>query len=336
MDHRLGDGKMHPWNGRFLPSSLMTSAADSWPIARRQRFAKGDAVFHAGDPAESLHLVATGRLAVWSFSELGDATMLRLIGPGGFVGELSLLEEGQRRSATVRALDEVETLSVGRNDFDRLRLEQPSVDRILLAALASELRRVSDLLMEMLFVPAETRVLRRLLSVATLWQERVPLPITQRGARWVGRHDTSDGQSRVYAKRPHTGWWPSGVVQSSFSTPKGSRGVLMSGALESSRQLSCALPIASPDPFEIDAKFAMEASVRGVGFGTRVFEEEVGGQSLPIGGHPLQFAEGTVRPITPGRDLHRTVRHRPRSDGRPASRPTAGGGCRSRHRCHTE
>lgn len=146
---------------------------------RRQRFPKGDAVFHAGDPAESLHLVATGRLAVWSFSELGDATMLRLIGPDGFVGELSLLEEGQRRSATVRALDVVETLSVGRNDFDRLRLEQPSVDRILLAALASELRRVSDLLMEMLFVPAETRVLRRLLSVATLWQERVPLPITQ-------------------------------------------------------------------------------------------------------------------------------------------------------------
>jgi CRP/FNR family transcriptional regulator, cyclic AMP receptor protein len=147
---------------------------------RRQRFAKGDIVFHAGDPAESLHLVATGRLAVWSFSELGDATMLRLIGPGGFVGELSLLEEGQRRSATVRALDSVETLSVGRNDFDRLRFEQPSVDRVLLAALASELRRVSDLLMEMLFVPAETRVLRRLLSVATLWQEKVPLPITQR------------------------------------------------------------------------------------------------------------------------------------------------------------
>jgi CRP/FNR family transcriptional regulator, cyclic AMP receptor protein len=146
---------------------------------RRQRFAKGDIVFHAGDPAESLHLVATGRLAVWSFSELGDATMLRLIGPGGFVGELSLLDEGQQRSATVRALEAVETLSVRRNDFERLRLEQPSVDRVLLAALASELRRVSDLLMEMLFVSAETRVLRRLLSVANLWEARAPLAITQ-------------------------------------------------------------------------------------------------------------------------------------------------------------
>ena len=147
---------------------------------RRQRFAKGDVVFHAGDPAESLHLVAKGCLAVWSFSDLGDATMLRLIGPGGFVGELSLLGDGvEQRSATVRALEASETLSVRRDESDRLRLEQPSVDRVLLAALASELRRISDLLMEMLFVPAETRVLRRLLSVAALWADGVPLPITQ-------------------------------------------------------------------------------------------------------------------------------------------------------------
>jgi CRP/FNR family transcriptional regulator, cyclic AMP receptor protein len=146
---------------------------------RRQRFAKGDVIFHAGDPAESLHLVAKGRLAVWSFSELGDAAMLRVIGPGGFVGEMALLEEGGLRSATVRALEPAETLSVGRGDFDRLRLEHPSVDRVLLTALSSELRRVSDLLTEMLFVPAETRVLRRLLSVAALWENGAPLSITQ-------------------------------------------------------------------------------------------------------------------------------------------------------------
>jgi CRP/FNR family transcriptional regulator, cyclic AMP receptor protein len=146
---------------------------------RRQRFARGDVVFHAGDPAESLHLVAKGRLAVWSFGELGDATMLRLIGAGGFVGELALLGDGEQRSATVRALETSETLSVMRSDFDQLRREHPSVDKVLLSALASELRSISDLLTEMLFVPAETRVLRRLLSAAALWEHGVPLPITQ-------------------------------------------------------------------------------------------------------------------------------------------------------------
>ena len=77
-DQPLGDGKMHPWNGPFLPSSR-TSARRFLANCRRQRFAKGDVVFHAGDPAESLNLVATGRLAVWSFSEVSDATLLGLV-----------------------------------------------------------------------------------------------------------------------------------------------------------------------------------------------------------------------------------------------------------------
>jgi CRP/FNR family transcriptional regulator, cyclic AMP receptor protein len=148
-------------------------------MCRRRRFAKGEVLFHAGDPSESLHLVASGRLAVWSYTELGDAAMLNMIGPGGFVGELSLLGDGERRSATVRALEVAETLSVRRDDFDRLRRDQPSVDRVLLVALATELRRISDLMMEMLYVPAETRVLRRLLAVGALWGEGERLPITQ-------------------------------------------------------------------------------------------------------------------------------------------------------------
>jgi len=146
---------------------------------RRQRFGRGEVVFHAGDLPESLHLVASGRLAVWSFGELGDATMLNVVGPGGFVGELSLLGNGEQRSATVRALEAAETLSVRRGDFERLRLDEPSIDRVLLAALASELRRTSALLMEMLFVPAETRVLRRLLCVSALWGQGELVPITQ-------------------------------------------------------------------------------------------------------------------------------------------------------------
>jgi CRP/FNR family transcriptional regulator, cyclic AMP receptor protein len=149
---------------------------------RRRRFAKGEVVFHEGDPADSLFLVASGRLAVWSSTPLGDSTMLNVVGPGGFFGELALLETGSKRSATVRALEPAETMSVGRAEFERLRLEQPSVDRILLAALASELRRISALLMEMVHVPAETRVLRRLLAVAALWDggpKGGALPITQ-------------------------------------------------------------------------------------------------------------------------------------------------------------
>ena len=203
-DAPAGDAKMPLWNGPFSPSSPTNERRRFLGNCRRQRFAKGDIVFHAGDPAESLYLVANGCLAVWSFSDLGDATMLRLIGSGGFVGELSLLGEGEKRSATVRALEASETLSVRREEFERLRLEQPSVDRVLLAALASELRRISDLLMEMLFVPAETRVLRRLLSVAALWDDGVPLPITQQ--ELAGLAGTTRATTNRALRQAASGW----------------------------------------------------------------------------------------------------------------------------------
>jgi CRP-like cAMP-binding protein len=108
--------------------------------------------------------------------------MLRVIGTGGFFGELALVADAGRRVATVAALEPAETLSVGRADFERLRSVHTSVNQVLVAALATEVRRLSALVVEMLHVPAETRVLRRLLAVAELWGRARPglvVPFTQ-------------------------------------------------------------------------------------------------------------------------------------------------------------
>jgi CRP-like cAMP-binding protein len=151
-------------------------------IACRRRFAKNEVVFHEGDPGESLHLVAKGRFAVWASTPAGDTTMLRVIGTGAFFGELALVADAGRRVATVAALEPAETLSVGRADFERLRTVHTSVNQVLVAALATEVRRLSALVVEMLHVPAEIRVLRRLLAVAELWGGARPglvVPFTQ-------------------------------------------------------------------------------------------------------------------------------------------------------------
>jgi CRP-like cAMP-binding protein len=151
-------------------------------IARRRRFAKNEVVFREGDSGESLHLVAKGRFAVWAGTPAGDTTMLRVIGAGGVFGELALVADAGRRVATVAALEPAETLSVGRADFERLRAVHTSVNQVLVAALATEVRRLSALVVESLHVPAETRVLRRLLAVAELWGGARPglvVPFTQ-------------------------------------------------------------------------------------------------------------------------------------------------------------
>jgi CRP/FNR family cyclic AMP-dependent transcriptional regulator len=66
-----------------------------------------------------------------------------------------------------------------RDDFARLRREQPQIDQFLLDAAVHEVRRLSAALVDALHVPAERRVLRRLSEVAALWPAGEPLPLSQ-------------------------------------------------------------------------------------------------------------------------------------------------------------
>jgi CRP/FNR family transcriptional regulator, cyclic AMP receptor protein len=133
---------------------------------RRRTFAAGEVVFHAGDPADCMHLVRSGRFAVRIGTEFGDVATLNVVGPGDAFGELALLTPGEPRSATVAALEAGETLSVHEIDFRRLRAARPQTDALLAQLLAARVRRLSGQLVDALYLPAETRVRRRLLDVA--------------------------------------------------------------------------------------------------------------------------------------------------------------------------
>jgi CRP/FNR family transcriptional regulator, cyclic AMP receptor protein len=132
-------------------------------IARRRTFSRGEVVFHEGDPADSLHLVAKGRFAVRITTPLGESALLALVRPGQAFGELALVSGGEAvRSATVEALEPGETHAVYRREFDALRREHPRVGEVLVALLADAMRRTNTLLLDAYYAPAETRVHRRL------------------------------------------------------------------------------------------------------------------------------------------------------------------------------
>lgn len=136
-------------------------------IARRRTFSRGEVVFHEGDLADSLHLVARGRFAVRVRTPLGDSAMLALRGPGQAFGELALVSGPESvRAATVESLDAGETHAVYRREFDALRREHPRVDDVLLALLAGEIRRTNALLLDSYYSGADARVRRRLLDLA--------------------------------------------------------------------------------------------------------------------------------------------------------------------------
>jgi len=150
-------------------------------MARRRTFSRGEVVFHEGDPADSLHLIAKGRFAVRVTTPLGETATLAIRGPGEAFGELALVSDAPR-SATVAALEPAETHSLFRREFDQLRRDHPFVNRILVAILAASVRRMDELIVEAFYVGAEKRVLRRLRDLAAVYGNGSPpttVPLTQ-------------------------------------------------------------------------------------------------------------------------------------------------------------
>ena len=150
-------------------------------IARRRTFDRGEIVFHRGDPADSLHLVAKGRFAARVVTPLGETTTLAVFGPGEAFGEMALLSEHSIRSATVQALEPAETHSVYQRDFAQLRARHAGVHDVLLRVLAEQVSRTNERLVEALHVDADTRVRRRLVELCDTYgrDDEAVIPLTQ-------------------------------------------------------------------------------------------------------------------------------------------------------------
>lgn len=151
-------------------------------VARRRTFRKGEVVFHRGDPADSLHLIAKGRFKLQVMTPLAQEATIAIRGPGDAFGEMAIVGEDDKRSATIEALERGETFCVLESDFRRLRREHPGVDRILIEFLATEVRLLNARLLEALYVPVDRRVVRRLAELANVYdsgESQVEIPLTQ-------------------------------------------------------------------------------------------------------------------------------------------------------------
>jgi CRP-like cAMP-binding protein len=104
--------------------------------AENRSFRDGQRLFAAGDRAESAYVVGTGAVALYA---PGDAeTPVETIGPGGLIGELSLIVDGER-SFTAIAVGDVAAIQIRRPLFRRMLDEYPEVAQRLHARVAASL-----------------------------------------------------------------------------------------------------------------------------------------------------------------------------------------------------
>lgn len=134
-----------------------------------RRYKRREILCHEGDPGDCLHLIKSGRLIVRVATPFGDTATLTILGPGYSFGELAVLDSSARRTATVEAVENVETLTFSRAQLTALRQSHPEIDRVIIATLAAQVRRLSAQVLEALYLPVETRVVRRLVDLAAIY-----------------------------------------------------------------------------------------------------------------------------------------------------------------------
>jgi CRP/FNR family cyclic AMP-dependent transcriptional regulator len=132
---------------------------------RRRTFQRGEVIFHQGDAGDTLHLVQSGRIKVVLPAESGDEVLLAILGPGNCFGELALLD-GESRSATVVAIEPVETLTLGRSDFMAFVRANPETAERLMINLAHIIRKVNEDVADLAFLDLPGRLAKKLLDLA--------------------------------------------------------------------------------------------------------------------------------------------------------------------------
>ena len=134
-------------------------------VTTTKRLAAREELFHKGDAAAQVYVVASGRLKVVTTSSEGDEVLFAILDEGEVVGELPMLTGG-RRTASVVALEPCELLALARRDFLRFLREQPEAAVELMVVLAERLVRISEFAEDALFLALPARLAKKLLHLA--------------------------------------------------------------------------------------------------------------------------------------------------------------------------
>ena len=127
---------------RELSPELLAAVAGSMG---ERRFAAGQEIVRQGEDGQALYVVLAGQARVERGGTAGDSVELAMLGPGGFFGEMSLLD-GQPRSATVRAIGEVHCALLPRWALERAIQAHPTMALQMLAVLSIRLRAVERMI----------------------------------------------------------------------------------------------------------------------------------------------------------------------------------------------
>ena len=140
-------------------------------ITSEKSYSKKNIVFHEGDYGDALYVIKSGRIKIAKVALDGREKTLTILKGGDFFGEMAIFDD-MPRSATAESMDnDVRLLSISKNDFERLIIENPSIAIRIMKDLTRRIRQVNEQVQDLAFKDVHGRVASTLFNLLTAEKE---------------------------------------------------------------------------------------------------------------------------------------------------------------------
>jgi CRP-like cAMP-binding protein len=118
-------------------------------VMRRQSYPKGAILFHKGDPGDSMYIILSGRVRI--FSPQADGSELPIRSLSEMFGEFAMLDQEPRSTSAAAEVD-LEVLVLHRDDFNGFLRERPLVGLSMMRNLVERVRYTTNFLQRVIDV----------------------------------------------------------------------------------------------------------------------------------------------------------------------------------------
>ncbi len=155
----------------------MTELEQLASLCRTRAVGRGNVIFYEEDPGTSCYIIVKGKVKIVVNADDGREHILGVLQDNDFFGEMSLID-GQPRSASAVAVEDVQMVTIQRDEFLKLLRSNPEISLKLLVTLSQRLRTADRNMESLAFLSAPGRVARLLLDLGKDHGEKTPEGLT--------------------------------------------------------------------------------------------------------------------------------------------------------------
>jgi CRP/FNR family transcriptional regulator, cyclic AMP receptor protein len=134
-------------------------------IAAEKNYPKNAVVLTEGEVGDSLFMIVSGKVKVFIGDEEGREIILKILGPGAFFGEMSMIDK-QARSASVTTIEPSVFLVLTHVAFERCVEQAPRIANVVMQILAQRVREADRKIGTLALMDVYGRVASTLLELS--------------------------------------------------------------------------------------------------------------------------------------------------------------------------